>query len=160
VLDSEGRTFRIYLNGVEDGSRTIPGMSTQASNCNVGIGTAFNTSTISDGAFKGLIDDVVILNRALSSGEMLDCYRLREGLWYWRANVTDGTNQDDTGIQSFRVGMVYSTVNLLSPVNNTNVTSIPATFEFNASDNDGLVNATLYLGTETITLVEQTVAAA
>jgi outer membrane protein assembly factor BamB len=68
----DGETVRLFLNGTEVGTRNadIAG-KIQNSNAQVCIG---RYSSLNSGLFNGIIDEVVIRNRALSAQNILDYY--------------------------------------------------------------------------------------
>src|SRR3989344_8487031 len=54
--------------------------------------------------FDGLLDEVAIWNRSLSSKEIHDMYNLNYRRYYWKANATDlAGNVNNTAIQEFNI---------------------------------------------------------
>ncbi len=54
-------------------------------------------------AFRGLIDEVAIWNRSISSDEVLSQYRLDVGRYYWYANVTDSSLANVSETRTFNI---------------------------------------------------------
>ncbi len=100
--DTPEGTFKIYLNGIQDGLKTIAGKGTQSSAQKVGIGTAFRQDTgASDGGFKGYIDEIAIINKALTADEIANYYQLDYDTYYWDVNANDADNNSTSGIYQF-----------------------------------------------------------
>lgn len=117
---------KIYYNGVEVGSSPKSG-SVSTSTDPVIIGANINNIALPSytSYFNGTIDDVGLWNRTLSSGEIKDLYRIKEGSYYWKADVVDArgaVNQSETRI--FYVGADYL-FNITDPN-----TADPETVEF------------------------------
>ncbi|MFH1585332.1 MAG: LamG-like jellyroll fold domain-containing protein [archaeon] len=51
------------------------------------VGTEASSARTYD--FNGMIDEVAVWNRSLSANEIRNLYRLKEGNYYWKVNVTD-----------------------------------------------------------------------
>src|SRR6185503_4871796 len=62
----DGTDIRLYINGVQEGSK--PGIAIVANNTNLGIGAEPATTVIN--FFQGALDDVRIYNRALTLAEI------------------------------------------------------------------------------------------
>lgn len=62
-------------------------------------------------SWNGLIDEVGIWNRSLTSAEILDLYRLRNDTYYWNASVTDGVS-NTSELWQFTVGEVIVDCNI------------------------------------------------
>ena len=96
----DGSDMRLYINGVEDASTPLSGDYKANSTFNIGGDLA------GTGTFNGTIDDVTVRNRSLTAAEVLDLYRLRNGSYYWYANVSDGDLSTNTTAWKFTVGQV------------------------------------------------------
>ncbi len=88
----DGSTIRVYVNGVEDGSTDVEG-SLDPSTSKFFIGAESDGPYATSGFFQGLIDEVIVLDHALSDSEVqeLTLARTTAGnlnwigmLGYWR----------------------------------------------------------------------------
>jgi hypothetical protein len=86
----DGTTVRLFLNGVQDGSRTI------AMNSEPTGGMIIGASKTLGNFFNGGIDEVSIYNRQLTSNEIKDQYN---SAW-WKFNETSGTVGSDSASYS------------------------------------------------------------
>ncbi|MBM3231921.1 LamG domain-containing protein [Candidatus Pacearchaeota archaeon] len=106
------RNATAYVNGLVDKSSilSIDSGSLMDTNASLGIGGLAGNNN-----FQGLIDDVAIFNKTLTAAEILDIYRLREGTYHWRVNVSDNAG-------AYNVSPVYTfTVGNNVPYNGTAV---------------------------------------
>lgn len=53
--------------------------------------------------FNGTLDEVAIWNRSLTATEIKDLYRLKADKYFWKVNVSDGTNQNESETREFIV---------------------------------------------------------
>jgi len=67
----DGTAWKLYVNGTQDGTATVPADPRYDSIQNAAIGSALNSTGVSSGGFNGLIDDARIYNRALSASEVV-----------------------------------------------------------------------------------------
>jgi len=67
----DGVAWKLYVNGTQDGTATVPADPRYDSIQNAAIGSALNSTGVSSGGFDGLIDDARIYNRALSASEVV-----------------------------------------------------------------------------------------
>ncbi len=131
--DSGNTTF--YINGVVDKSQNLTAKNTLIdTSASLTIGGANANSY-----FPGLVDDVAIYNRTLNSTEILDVYRLKEGTYYLRANVTDpagGANSTNSSpIYTFYIDATGPNVTLNDPANASSFASgINISFNWTAID--------------------------
>jgi hypothetical protein len=112
----------VYLNGYPEKSSILNSNPTYLTNVSgtLRVGSAPSATSY----FPGLIDDLAIYNRTLSSTEVLDAYRLKEGAYYLRANVSGDTGAfNATPIYTFYIDSTPPNVTLNAPSNNTNVQS-------------------------------------
>jgi len=86
--------------------------------------------------FPGLIDDLVIYNRTLTASEVLDAYRLNEGIYFLRANVSGDTGAfNATSIYTFYIDSTAPNIALNAPSNaSTSSSGIPISFNWTATD--------------------------
>lgn len=61
--------------------------------------------THNDLYFNGSIDEVAIWNRSLNSSEIEDLYRLKNGSYWWYANISNGTISISSESRKFTVGV-------------------------------------------------------
>ncbi|WP_346855976.1 LamG-like jellyroll fold domain-containing protein [uncultured Draconibacterium sp.] len=91
----DGSTWNIYENGELKATRSIPSITHTTKNMNIGR----PADAVSD-FFDGLIQQVAIWNRALTSEEILQLYNSGEGLayseWSGPAQLSGGTISPDT----------------------------------------------------------------
>jgi hypothetical protein len=87
----------LYLDGVYDNTSTDPSDSL-AGTTNLLIGDGGSSD------YSGDIDDVTIWDRMLGAEEIADLHNLSAQKYYWKLNVTDGTNADETGTYEFTLG--------------------------------------------------------
>lgn len=52
--------------------------------------------------FQGQLDDVAVINRTLNATEIRDIARIKDGVYYWYANMTDGSIYKDQGRSEIR----------------------------------------------------------
>ncbi len=60
------------------------------------------------GYFNGTIDEVAIWNRSLSASEVKNLYQLQNGRYYWKGNITDGTNSEESDVWQFDKEPLYA----------------------------------------------------
>lgn len=98
---------------------------------------------------RGMVDELAIWDRALSQEEVSGLYLLGAGKYYWFVNASDESGINDSGVLEFTVlpPDTPPTATLISPSDGETLTQPDITFNCSASDDYGLVNATLYLGT-------------
>src|SRR3989344_3128268 len=82
--------------------------------------------------FDGLLDEVAIWNRSLSSKEIHDMYNLNYRRYYWKANATDlAGNVNNTAIQEFNITLPPANANTtLRPVNPYKTNNLNCSFTF------------------------------
>src|SRR3989344_1576232 len=82
--------------------------------------------------FDGLLDEVAIWNRSLSSKEIHDMYNLNYRRYYWKANATDlAGNVNNTAIQEFNITLPPANANTtLRPVLPITNSSLNCSFTF------------------------------
>ncbi len=78
TIDRSANTMKLFINGVEVNSTSIQEVGSVYSNLFFAIGALDRNpgSPLVSGYFKGLIDDLRIYNRALSSAEIAELYQL------------------------------------------------------------------------------------
>lgn len=118
----DGETVRLYKNGTEVGT-PVAKASITYTDCGFSLGTYYNDTT-SANMFDGMIDEVGVWNRALSSTEVIKLYNSGLGSTYPFApmltteTVTNidltsatlnGTLVNDIGFTVTEKGFVYST---------------------------------------------------
>lgn len=69
VIDDNTKTFKIYVDGVLEGSQAYTCLTTSSENLQIG-----RFSNIQSDYFKGAIDELMIFNRGLSDAEVLDIF--------------------------------------------------------------------------------------
>jgi len=101
---------RLYLNGVLVGNSSVYNGHPQNQSDDIYIGNSqgFNR------AFNGTIDEIAIWNRSLSASEVQAMYELQAGRYYWKGNVTDGTDTNESQTWWFEInaseaGIDYNT---------------------------------------------------
>jgi subtilase family serine protease len=73
----DGATWRLYLNGVEDGMLVVNEPPRSDNTQHAGIGSALNSGGVASGFFDGAIDEVRIWNVARTSGEIQESMNLQ-----------------------------------------------------------------------------------
>ena len=137
---SEGR-LRFYRNGMLLDSTVIDsgsgGCFGGATNSVLTIGTAGQIAE----CFDGVIDEVRLTGRALSSSEIADNFRLRDGHYYWNVRARDTLgNESSSETREFVIG-AYSAPTipiLLRPINGSNTTDHTPTFAWGTSAGSGV----------------------
>jgi len=90
-----GTVARYFQDGVE---KTV---ATGGANYDTGT----NFIGFSYAGINGTLDEIAIWNRTLDENEVLDLYRLKNGTYYWIANVSNGTGSSQLSpMQSFCIG--------------------------------------------------------
>ncbi len=103
----DGNTLKIYINGIEKGALNAPG-SVVSSSYPLNIGRAPYDTTR---RFDGLIDDVRLFNRALSTDEIWGLYTEGSGNW---VTVENNILSDNViGLQTRFDGQIFNDFNLL-----------------------------------------------
>ncbi len=92
---------KIYVSGynVTSSQSGVAATSLTATTYPLRVGSGVNTNY-----WNGTIDELAIWNRSLDAQEVLNLYRLGEGRYYWKANVSDGTLGGESPINMFEVG--------------------------------------------------------
>ncbi len=96
TYDSATEKSNVYLNGVADTEETRAGFGTIGTNAyDLTIGKSSYTDLY---YFPGVIDEVRVYNRALSSKEVRDLYNWAPGpVGYWKMDETSGTTVTNYG---------------------------------------------------------------
>jgi hypothetical protein len=103
----DGSWWRLYIDGVADTSLQVTGggniqVPRYDSIQHFALGTAMNSSGVSSGAFKGLMDEVRVWNRARTAAEISSSMNSEIAaatnlLGRWSLNETSGTSAVNTG---------------------------------------------------------------
>ena len=91
------------MDGVEDNSTDLT-FGDQGTLGSISIGGHASL----DLNFAGTIDEVAIRNRTLGPEEISDLYRLRNGTYFWKVNVTDTSsnrNNNESETREFVIGL-------------------------------------------------------
>ena len=99
----DGSEASIFVDGVKENSNPTAGITFPSTSHNVQVGGDCSGTGF---YWDGLVDEVAIWNRSLSSSEVLDIYRLRNGSYWWWVNTSDGTRSNYTASWMFTVGEV------------------------------------------------------
>ncbi|MEK6846615.1 MAG: hypothetical protein AABY16_00440, partial [Nanoarchaeota archaeon] len=86
---------------------------------------------------KVYIDDLALFNRTLTKEDVLNAYRLRNGTYYWKVNVTDSLGaQNETNVLGFSIDShPPHNVTLAAPANTSSYSSgTMITFNWTAYD--------------------------
>ncbi len=131
---SEGR-LRFYRNGQPLDS--ISGASFGPPNTAIlTIGTA---GAIAE-CFDGMIDEVRLTNRVLSSTEIADNYKLKDGTYHWKVTATDSyANSNTSETRYFTVGTAIppEIPTLISPANTALINDNTPTFSWSSTAGPG-----------------------
>lgn len=128
------RNATTYVNGVVDKSSILSINSGSLMDTTASLGIGGLTGAANN--FQGLLDDIAIFNKSLTAAEILDIYRLREGVYHWRVNVSDNAG-------AYNVSPVYTfTVGNSPPYNGTAVV-LNSTLGLNRTLEDLNVRTTL-----------------
>ncbi|HDZ60309.1 MAG TPA: hypothetical protein ENH46_01245, partial [Candidatus Pacearchaeota archaeon] len=118
VWDASSKNATLYVDGSETSySSRTPGEGTYNTDSGVGNDKEIGRIPHAGGVqfFDGAIDDVAIYNRALNATEILDHYRLKNGKYFWKGNVSDGTYTNQSDVWEFNITGTPSWAVLLSP---------------------------------------------
>ena len=134
----DGAEMRLYINGVLDPAAVLPYADAVQ---NTPVGTHVGAAPYLNAQyFHGFIDEPRIMDRALTAEEVAERVRLRNGRYYWRAEVSDGVNIVQSETRYFDIGTVLPPdptppeVTLSSPVNGYSTTSNNVTMSADVSD--------------------------
>lgn len=96
-------TITFYVNGQQAGIN--PGSFNLSNNTNVLTIGSRSGLVGGPGAlgFNGSIDEIAIFNRTLSAVEIEDFYRLREGKYFWKVNISDTANSNESETRDFTI---------------------------------------------------------
>ena len=144
-------TFEFYIDGVMNRTGTETGTLSFSGAMYIGLDGDAADANFGE-FFNGRLDEVALFNRTMLSTEVIDFYRLKNGTYYWYANLSNNTNTQLSSQRFFTIGSTFGYLNssLLSPTSpssptqnetfslQANVTCIGA-----AADTCGFVNATL-----------------
>jgi hypothetical protein len=81
VYTQSTRTYKIYIDGVDESTSIISGGADPASDSSNTLNIGAN-STLSDGYFDGTIDEVGLLDTALTAAQVLELYNSGDGKTY------------------------------------------------------------------------------
>jgi len=103
TLNDTSNISRVYINGVDKGSLQLDfDVLANALDLKLGHFPGFDQN------FSGMIDELVIYNKTLSSNEVTNIYRLKEGDWYWKVEVNDSSsNLNISEIRVFTIGSIW-----------------------------------------------------
>lgn len=168
TVDHTNKTISAYYNGVFENSTA----NSSAANPSNGVSDVAIGRRNGQGYFDGSIDEILIYNRSLSASEISDLYNsriinkstyknrqtninvtgLNTGKYFYYVDVLDTRNfYDRTEIRNINLTETAAVDNpptsiLSRPPDDQNYTnSTIVTFECNATDDNGLVNVTLYV---------------
>jgi len=134
----DGAEMRLYINGVLDPAAVRPYADAVQ---NTPVGTHVGAAPYLNAQyFHGFIDEPRIMDRALTAEEVQERVRLRNGRYYWRAEVSDGVNVVQSEVRYFDIGTVLPPdsippeVTLISPDNGYTTTSNNMALSADASD--------------------------
>jgi uncharacterized protein (DUF362 family) len=134
----DGSRVRLFINGVPDPAANLPYADAVQ---NTPVGTHVGAAPYLEAQyFHGFIDEPRIMDRALTPEEISDRVRLRNGRYYWRAEVSDGVNVAQSEVRYFDIGTVLPPdpnppeVTLISPDNGYNTTSNNVALSADVSD--------------------------
>lgn len=137
----DGTNLYLYVDGTLDASRAASGTITKTSDV-LAIGNDTGAPPGYSYLFNGLIDEVSIYNRALSSQEIQSIYNAKQFVW---TNAPAGTNvltavaTDNSGLNStsapvtITVGSALPVVQITSPTNNQLFLISPTIVTINAT---------------------------
>lgn len=180
TYDGATATWKMYLNGVQVGTATAAtgALPRYDSIQHFGIGAAFNSSGVAEGAFRGTIDEVRVWNYARSAADiaankdkeiasgagLIGRFGLNEGAGLTTASSTAATVGTLTNGPVWVDGAPFATANnspsvaLTAPVDGTtSYMPSPVTFTATASDSDGSIAKVQFLVNGTV-VAEQTTA--
>jgi hypothetical protein len=163
TFDGTTGVWKMYLDGVEVGSATISvagAVPRYDSIQHFGLGAAFNSTGVSEGAFAGVIDEARVWSYARSAAEiaaakdfelgsgagLIGRFGLNEGYGVSAASSTGATVGTLTNNPAWVPGAPFATANtsptvsLTAPMNNaTSFMPYPVSFSADASDVSGSV---------------------
>jgi len=122
---SDGTTMRIFINGEQDPNTTVAPSSIHSSPYNLYIGAWQWSPTDMGIYFNGEIDELRILNRALTGEEILEDYALRNGSHSVTVYGNDTAGNWNSSTVYFGIG--EGTTTTTSTSTSTTTTTIPGT---------------------------------
>jgi len=137
-----GEIPHLFINGIEDTPSFTSSNGDSIISDTLRIGRSITTTTY----WNGSIDEVAIWNRSLSSEEILDLYRLKSGKYFWKVNVSDGTDTVENKTFEFTLDATLPTINGSLNKSLTNIVLndvINATF--NMTDDVNSINGTIVI---------------
>ncbi len=117
VWNAELNTSSIYINGILRGSLNL-NWSTIANSEDLVIGSFPPYGQY----FSGILDEVIIFNKTLTSEEVLDMYRLRSGNWYWKFSADDSSDINISETRTFFIGRDWN----ITPLRFGSVSATPS----------------------------------
>ena len=162
TYDGNTATWKMYLDGVAVGtaSAAAGALPRYDSLQHFGIGAAFNTQGVAEGAFAGTMDEVRVWNYARSATEiaagkdqeiasapgLVGRFGFNDGTGTTAANSVGVSNGTLINGPAWSTGATFSTANtsptaaLTSPMDGaTSYMPLPVTFEATAADTDGSI---------------------
>jgi hypothetical protein len=137
---SEGR-LRFYRNGMLlDSTVTYSGSGGCFGGATSSVLTIGTAGQIAE-CFDGVIDEVRLTGRVLSSTEIADNYRLRDAHYFWKVRARDTLgNESISETKEFIVGAYAAPTlpTLLHPMNGSNTTDHTPTFVWSTSAGSGV----------------------
>jgi hypothetical protein len=106
----DGTNFKVYINGVLDGSRTVASLPRSDSIQELGFGQCINSTNVKTGGFNGYINEVAIWDTALAASDIQLLFNAKtRGLvrqisptnlkGYWPMNEgSDGASADGVSV--------------------------------------------------------------
>ncbi len=95
------------------------------------------------GYFNGTIDEVAIWNRSLSAAEVQALYELQNGRYYWKGNVSDGTDSTESDTWWFELNkpdIINPAISFVKPTPANGTTTSNTSVQINVSINDSDLN--------------------
>jgi len=137
---ANGSSLSLFIDG--NFLETVQGITSMSFSS---IGKGFSTN---DYDLNGTIDEVAIWNRSLSATEIWEMYSLSAGRYYWKGNVTDGTDSSESDVWWFELNNSIPVVEsvVISPTSPTTTDDLICNINITDADGDNLtVNVTWYL---------------
>ncbi|MDO8660574.1 MAG: LamG domain-containing protein, partial [Candidatus Woesearchaeota archaeon] len=96
----------VYVNNVGRSFTETGSLSAVSETGWIGVSSGATTTQ----NFSGVIDEVAVYNRKLTSQELSNLYSLSSGTYYWKVQATDGTDTNNSATRSFVVGSTNGTL--------------------------------------------------
>ena len=139
VRESDG-SYEFFKDGASFGTSTNTNTIFDTG-ANIAVGDDANPTNPSGANtnFNGGIDDLIVVNRSLTSDEIANISKMGDGTYYWYASGNDSTYANTTAMNQFTIGVdTEPNADLNAPANNSVYNSTGnIIFNTTVSDSEG-----------------------